>query len=107
MGKYSQATGKCKAKKTQPQEVGNRLTAPALSPSKGFSSQTTKQVSWLAACTYSLRLPKAFASVAITDFVPLTVAGQRWSCTIFPNRRLILRYNLVFDPYGIVVAILS
>ena len=59
----------------------------------------TKQVSWLAASAYSLRLPKAFASVAIADFVPLTVAGQRWLCTIFPDRKLILRYNLVFDPY--------
>ena len=55
--------------------------------------------SWLAASAYSLRLPKSIASVAIADFVPLTVAGQRWSCTIFPDHSMMLRYNLVFDPY--------
>jgi hypothetical protein len=86
-------------KKTQPPRVGDRIPALAPSPSKSSSSQTTKQVSWLAASTYSLRLPKSIVSVAIADFVPLTVAGQRWSCTIFPDRKLMLRYNLVFDPY--------
>ena len=44
------------------------------------------QVSWLAATTYSLRLPEAVAPVAVADFVPLTVAGQRWFRTIFPDR---------------------
>jgi hypothetical protein len=72
-------------KKTQPQEAGDMIPAPAPSPSKGFSSQKTKQVSWLAASAYSLRLPKAFVSVAHADFVPLTVAGQRGVCTLFPN----------------------
>jgi hypothetical protein len=34
--------------------------------------------------------------VAVVDFVPLTVAGQRWNRTIFPDHRLKLRYNLAF-----------
>jgi hypothetical protein len=37
---------------------------------------------------YSLRLPKTFRQVSVdhADFVPLTVAGQRWIYTIFPHR---------------------
>jgi hypothetical protein len=58
-----------------------------LSLERLFQSKT-KQVSWLAASTYSLRLPKALTSVANADFVPLTVAGQRWICTIFPDHSM-------------------
>ena len=32
--------------------------------------------------------------MAVADFVPLTVAGQRWFCTIFPDHRWTLRFNL-------------
>ena len=89
-------------KKTQPFEVGNGLPTLALSL-EGFSSQTkTKPVSWLTASTYSLHLPKVMDSVAYAGFVPLTVAGQRWTLPIVPDYRLKLRYNLVFDPYEII-----
>ena len=42
-------------------------------------------------------------SVARADFVPLTVAGQRWSYTIFPDCRVALQYNLASDPIQLQV----
>ena len=44
-------------------------------PSQGSLSEQVGQVFWLAACAYSLRLPKPLTSVACADFVPLTVTG--------------------------------
>jgi hypothetical protein len=35
-------------------------------------------------------------SVVFTEFVPLTVAGQRWSCTSFPAHSTLLRGTLAF-----------
>lgn len=63
----------------------------------------TKPVSWLAVHAYSLYLPKVITSVACTDFVPLTVAGQRWICTIFPYCSVTLQYNLAYDPIHLQV----
>jgi hypothetical protein len=57
-------------------------------PRKALPVKKTKQVSWLAVHTYSLRLPESSTSVAIADFVPLTVAGQRWLYTIFPDHSI-------------------
>jgi hypothetical protein len=41
--------------------------------------------------------------VVTADFVPLTVAGQRWLYTIFPARSMKLRGNLTFFVEQIVV----
>jgi hypothetical protein len=34
--------------------------------------------------------PRAHPSVVFADFVPLTVAGQRWYCTSFPAHSTLL-----------------
>ena len=81
--------------------AGYRQTAGTF-PAKGPLSGKAGQVSWLAAWAYSLHLPKACASVVIADFVPLTVAGQRWRRTIFPGHGTSPRHDPTFVTYVIV-----
>jgi hypothetical protein len=64
--------------------LGQRVQAVAPPPRKGPPAEN--EVGFLArGLSYSPRLPKAVASVVFADFVPLTVAGQRWLRTIFPG----------------------
>jgi hypothetical protein len=72
-------------KKTQPREVGRGICPRALSLERPFQSKNPPGLLACGTASY-LPLPKTLVSVDHTDFVPLTVAGQRWIYTIFPHR---------------------
>ena len=78
-------------KKPQPETVGVGLhKLPPLSLER--TSQRWVGAGLLARGIFLLSAPSQgqHPSVASADFVPLTVAGQRWVCTIFPGHRLTL-----------------
>ena len=85
--------------------LGQRIKAVAPPPRKGLAAESG--VGFLACdSSYSLRLPKANASVVFADFVSLTVAGQRWLRTIFPSHSIGLRDIPTFVIGSRVAAIL-